>query len=87
MRQIKLKSIIFVCTIFIVLFMFVICDAKTNKPDVAEVLYQRGDYIGSLEIYLDSYKKHPQNESLIYNIGNAYFKLGHIGKAICFYRK
>ena len=50
-------------------------------------LYQDGDYAGALDAYLGLYGEGLESGDLHYNIGNAYFKLGELGRAILFYER
>lgn len=49
--------------------------------------YQEGDYAGALEDYLAIVEAGFESGSLYYNIGNAYFKLGDLGRAILNYER
>ena len=50
-------------------------------------LYQAGDYEGALEAYLGLYEAGLESGELHYNIGNAYFRLGELGRAILSYER
>lgn len=50
-------------------------------------LYQAGDYAGALDAYLGIYRDGLESGELHYNIANAYFKLGDLGRAILFYER
>lgn len=69
----------------------IIVMASTGSPiafgqqaffDEGNRLYQDGDYAGALESYRRILDEGWESGSLHFNIGNAYFKLGEIGKAI-----
>jgi tetratricopeptide (TPR) repeat protein len=49
--------------------------------------YQDGDYAGALERYQDIMESGYESGELYYNIGNAYFKLGDLGRAIVNYER
>ncbi len=49
--------------------------------------YQEGDYAGALENYRAIVEAGFESGSLYYNIGNAYFKLGDLGRAILSYER
>ncbi len=54
----------------------------------AEELYlKEGNYSRALQLYLELYKKYPQNFALLYNIGNCYFQLGEYPLALLFYKR
>ncbi len=50
-------------------------------------LYRAGDYAGALDAYLALFEEGTVSGSLYYNIGNAYFKAGDLGRAILFYER
>ncbi|WP_420448965.1 tetratricopeptide repeat protein [Candidatus Palauibacter sp.] len=50
-------------------------------------LYQAGDYEGALDAYLRLYEEGLESGELHYNIGNAYFRLGELGRAILFFER
>jgi tetratricopeptide (TPR) repeat protein len=49
--------------------------------------YQEGDYDGALERYLQIVDAGLESGPLYYNIGNAYFKQGELGRAILYYER
>jgi len=49
--------------------------------------YQAGDYAGALDDYLAIVEAGFESAALYYNIGNTYFKLGDLGRAILFYER
>lgn len=48
--------------------------------------YVKGDYLSAIEVYNQALK-FVINKDLYYNLGNAYFKVGKLGKAIIQYRR
>ncbi|MYE34633.1 MAG: tetratricopeptide repeat protein [Gemmatimonadales bacterium] len=50
-------------------------------------LYQAGDHDGALEAWLGLYEDGFESGELHYNIGNAYYRLGELGRAILFYER
>ena len=48
--------------------------------------YEQGDYQAALELYAAAYGD-STSAGLLYNIGNCYFKLNQLGKAILFYER
>lgn len=50
-------------------------------------LYREGEYEKAVDCYLDVYKMGYESGALYYNIGNCYYKLDEIGKAILFYER
>jgi len=76
----------------IVLFCFlpsegVAQDQGKDKFRQGVELYSSGNYEGALQLWLDSYNSGYRSAGLDYNIGNAYFKLNNIPKAILFYER
>jgi tetratricopeptide (TPR) repeat protein len=61
--------------------------AQDARFDEGNQLYQKGDYQGALEHYQQIMADGWEAAPLYYNIGNAYFKLGQLGKAILFYER
>jgi tetratricopeptide (TPR) repeat protein len=49
--------------------------------------YRAGKYDQAIEKYLHIVRQGYRDPSLFYNLGNAYFKKGNLGKAILFYEK
>jgi tetratricopeptide (TPR) repeat protein len=50
-------------------------------------IYQEGDFEGALEAYESILDAGFESGDLHYNTGNAYFKLGHLGRAILHYER
>ena len=64
--------------------------AATSSADRFQAgnrLYQEGDYPAALDAYLGLFDDGLESGELHYNIGNAYFKLGEMGRAILFYER
>jgi len=67
--------------------------ARADQSDAAALfdegnrLYQAGDFEGALAAYLRIRDSGLESGDLLYNIGNAYFKLGELGPAILFYER
>jgi tetratricopeptide (TPR) repeat protein len=55
--------------------------------DQANLYYQQGEYQKALEGYHQIEASGMVSASLYYNLGNSYYKLGEIGKAILFYER
>ncbi len=50
-------------------------------------LYEAGSYSEAVEVYEELVARGVRNGALYYNLGNAYFKLGELGRAILNYRR
>lgn len=61
--------------------------APADRFQAGNQLYQAGDYQGALDAYLGLFDEGLESGELHYNIGNAYYKLGEIGRAILFYER
>ncbi len=59
---------------------------KQSLYDAASA-YQRGDFPQAIAIYENIYQEGNKNGSLLFNLGNAYYKDGQLGKAIGSYFK
>lgn len=53
----------------------------------AEVLYQKKDYQGAIQIYEGILRQGIATASLYYNLGSAYFKAGDLGRAVLNYER
>lgn len=53
----------------------------------AEFLYQKNDFEGAVHIYEELLSKGIVSSSVYYNLGNAYFRSGNIGKTILNYER
>ncbi len=61
--------------------------APADRFQTGNSLYQAGDYEGALDAYLGLYEDGLESGELHYNIGNAYFRLGELGRAILFFER
>ncbi|WP_420633433.1 tetratricopeptide repeat protein [Candidatus Palauibacter sp.] len=61
--------------------------APADRFQTGNQLYQAGDYRDALDAYLGLFDDGLESGELHYNIGNAYFKLGELGRAILFYER
>jgi tetratricopeptide (TPR) repeat protein len=52
----------------------------------ANHLYEEGDYSEAIELYEDALGS-ARDSRVLYNLGNAYFKAGRVGKAVVNYRR
>ncbi|MBI4437288.1 MAG: tetratricopeptide repeat protein [Candidatus Omnitrophica bacterium] len=79
---------------FLLLFVFgEIALGEKEEYDVRKafeqgnVLYQKEDYAAAIKAYEEILSRGVQGASLYYNLGNAYFKVGQIGKAVLNYER
>ncbi len=61
--------------------------APADRFQAGNSLYQAGDHEGALEAWLGLYEDGFESGELHYNIGNAYFRLGELGRSILFYER
>ncbi|WP_419936245.1 tetratricopeptide repeat protein [Candidatus Palauibacter sp.] len=61
--------------------------AAADRFQEGNRLYQAGDYQGALDAWFGLFEEGLDSADLHYNIGNAYFKLGELGRAILFYER
>lgn len=62
--------------------------AEALRPfDEGNQLYVQGQYQGALDAYHRALETGYANGTLYYNMGNAYFRLDHLGQAIRYYEK
>lgn len=62
------------------------CDAQEPSADAA-ALYQAGQFEQAASAYEKLSAAQPENPYYLYNLGNAYFKINRIGKAVACYRR
>jgi tetratricopeptide (TPR) repeat protein len=55
---------------------------QREATDMAAQLYQDGDYVGAVEAYEGVLAAGFESDDLFYNLGNAYFKSGQLGRSI-----
>ncbi|MCZ0936696.1 MAG: tetratricopeptide repeat protein [Gemmatimonadetes bacterium] len=61
--------------------------APADRFQAGNSRYQAGDHEGALEAWLGLHEDGFESGELHYNIGNAYFRLGELGRAILFYER
>jgi tetratricopeptide (TPR) repeat protein len=76
----------FLLAIFI--FARVISAAESaNEFDAANRLYEKGEYAGAVAAYQKLTAQGKASAAILFNLGNAYFKNGQVGKAIVTYQQ
>jgi tetratricopeptide (TPR) repeat protein len=81
-----MKSKIFISAI--VLFIsFTTLMAQNEELAKANSLYKKADYQGAAMLYEDIATRYGISPELYYNIGNAYFKAGEVGRSILNYER
>ena len=76
------------------ILVFIILFTKIIFPSELESLfkegnenYLKGKYQETIRIFESIYEKGYEGESLFYNLGNAYYRIGKVGLAILYYEK
>ncbi len=59
-------------------------NAVINRADSA---YLADDYPLATSLYLQAEKEDGSSSALLYNIGNSYYRMGEVGKAILYYKR
>jgi len=69
-------------------------ETQAGKPAIAveehrsgRALYNSGEYAPAVDAFKDELRAGPPTSSLLYNLGNACFKAGHLGEAILYYER
>ena len=68
-------------SIIIILFLTLSSNA-TSKIDKGDSAYLNNDYFTAVKIYEDIIVSEGKSSELYYNLGNAYYRLGKLGKSI-----
>ena len=73
-------------SIIIILFLTLSSNA-TSKIDKGDSAYLNNDYFTAVKIYEDIIVSEGKSSELYYNLGNAYYRLGKLGKSIINYER
>ncbi|OQA91532.1 MAG: Tetratricopeptide repeat protein [Elusimicrobia bacterium ADurb.Bin231] len=76
----------FMIAVFVFFGSIAFADNLTEDFDEACSLYKNGSYELALEKFLSLEKMSP-SDSIYYNIGNAYYRLGKVGNAMVYYAR
>ena len=79
MSKMYLKNLLILLIILSVSLLF--ADQAADNFSKANALYSNGDFKKAIELYEDILKEGKGSGELYYNLGNAYYKTGNIGKA------
>lgn len=77
---------IFILQLFLIQFVAIAQDLESLMKDGND-FYQERNFQAAIESYESILKQGYLSSQLYYNLGNAYFRLGEIGKAILYYEK
>ncbi len=72
---------------FVFLFSFSALIAQNEAITKANDLYKKADYQGAAMLYEDVATRYGVSAELYYNIGNAYYKAGEVGRSILNYER
>jgi tetratricopeptide (TPR) repeat protein len=81
-----MKLVVFVCLLLIGNILYATSDAEIDFQ-IANNFFLSGDYQKSIELYEKLVAEGYSSETLFYNLGNAYYRIGKIGLAILYYEK
>lgn len=81
-----MKSKIIVSAILL-FFSFTCLTAQKEELAKANDLYKKADFQGASQLYEDIATRYGVSPELYYNIGNAYFKAGEVGRSILNYER
>ncbi|TVQ89113.1 MAG: tetratricopeptide repeat protein [Bacteroidetes bacterium] len=77
--------------LILLIFLFAFFDAHTTQPhtliEQANEAYSRSEYSFAAELYQQVIEQGWESADLYYNLGNAYFKINRLGKAILNYER
>lgn len=62
-------------------------DTKNDFVQQAKIAYEKDDFNQALKLYEQVVATEGTSSELYYNIGNTYYRLGNMGKAILYYEK
>ena len=78
----KITARIMVCAAcFTVFFAGRWSDLVRSLPEQAEQAYERKDYDKALELYQEAQTRNPDSDTLAYNLGNTFYRLGRFEDA------
>lgn len=81
-----MKAIKSIITILFLIILPVVANAQ-DLVQKANAAYDKDKYSQALELYLKAEKQDGTSSELYYNIGNSYYKLGNMGRAILYYER
>ena len=82
-----MKKIIYTFLLLIIPFVSIAQNTTRYTKDQGDVAYSEARYSDAIEIYESILAQQGGSLSLYYNLGNAYYKAGEIGKAILNYER
>ena len=62
-------------------------NSHEEQFDSGNRLYESGDYDGAIEAWADLVDRGAVDPALLYNLGNAYYKIGSVGRAVLYYER
>lgn len=76
-----------VCFATVCIVLFASLQARGSKIESADSAYSAGNYEEAVDLYNDVMQKEGSSAGLLYNLGNAYYKLGREGDAMLCYER
>lgn len=86
-KMIKLKYILLILPLLFIASIAWGDDALVSQYDSAKEAYFNKDYAKAEKGFWELLEERPRNGYLLFNLGNVYFKMGRVGKAIQQYEK
>ncbi|MFC1754758.1 tetratricopeptide repeat protein [Thermoproteota archaeon] len=80
------KGLVILVLMICAVFPNIVC-AEDNLLTHAETYYQAGQYQRAVETYEQGLSQYPGNVTLLYNLGNSYYRMGEIGRAVYYFKK
>lgn len=78
---------VYVYIIAIILFPLSAMAQSQTLVQKADSAYNKDNFTEALNLYMDAARTEGTSTDLFYNIGNAYYRLGNIGKAVVYYER
>lgn len=78
---------LYIFLIAIILFPVLAVSQNHTLVQRADSAYNKDNFTEALNLYLDAAKTQGTSTDLFYNIGNCYYRLGNIGKAVVYYER
>lgn len=87
--KIRTLPVVVLMLFAVTIFMTVTVHASGSESDYLEAskMYNKGDFAAAATLFDSIAAKHVVNGDLYYNIGNAYFKKGDVGRSILWYER
>jgi tetratricopeptide (TPR) repeat protein len=82
-----MRKVFVICTLLIICILQITAQTPEERYAQAGQLYSSGDYSGAAAVYRKLFDDGYRSEDMLYNAGNAFFKIGDNASAILFYER